>query len=224
MDYALLTRLPLFRECEKEQLAQLFDELNLKPVRFRKDDLLAMQGEKVNRLIILLTGKVKAEMLDASGKYIKVEDLIAPTPLAILFLFGAQNRFPVQAVALEECQAIVIPKPAVLKMLSMNEQILKNYLDISADFAARLTKKLHLMSFRTIRQKIASHLLELAAKAQGDTFKLDRTKTALAEYFGVARQSLEREFTSMQQEGLIEVKQKIVILKHKSLLQQLLEQ
>ena len=46
-------------------------------------------------------------------------------------------------------------------MLSMNETILKNYLDISADFASRLSRKLHFMSFRTIRQKTAMYLLHL---------------------------------------------------------------
>lgn len=223
MDYTLLTQVNLFRGCDAARLAELFNELKIKPIRFRKDNLLAMQGERVNHLIILLNGRVKAEMIDDSGKFIKVEDLIAPTPLAILFLFGAHNRFPVQAIALEECEAVVIPKASVLRLLSMDEQILQNYLDISADFAARLTKKLHLMSFRSIRQKIASHLLEQYKRAQSDTFRLDRTKTALAEYFGVARQSLEREFTAMQNDGLIHMQQKQITLRDKSALQQLLE-
>ena len=100
-------------------------------------------------------------MTAPSGKVVKVEDVEAPNPLAILFLFGQDNRFPVQATARENVDAIVLPKQSVLKMLSMNETILKNYLDISADFASRLNRKLHFMSFRTIRQKIAMYLLHL---------------------------------------------------------------
>ena len=101
-------------------------------------------------------------MTDPSGKVVKVEDIEAPNPLAVLFLFGRDNRFPVQATAREHVEAVVIPKRSVLKMLSMNETILKNYLDISADFASRLSRKLHFMSFRTIRQKTAMYLLHLA--------------------------------------------------------------
>lgn len=121
---------------------------------------------------------------------VKIEDIEVPSPLAILFLFGQENRFPVQATAQEDVTAIVIPKYSVLRVLSMNETLLKNYLDISADFAARLSRKLYLMSFRNIRQK-------------SDVVLLDRTKRALAEYFGVARPSLEREISRMEADGLI---------------------
>ena len=107
-------------------------------------------------------------------------------------------------------------------MLSMNETILKNYLDISADFASRLSRKLHFMSFRTIRQKIAMYLLHLAKVSGSDTVGLDKTKAALAEYFGVSRTSLEREMTRMQQEGLIVAERRQVTIRKKKELAQLI--
>ena len=110
--------------------------MNIHENSFKKGEILALQDEPANRLIILLKGSVKAEMTDPSGKVVKVEDIEAPNPLAVLFLFGRDNRFPVQATAREHVEAVVIPKQSILKMLSMNETILKNYLDISADFAS----------------------------------------------------------------------------------------
>ena len=181
-----------------------------------------MQDEPVNRLILLLKGSVKAEMTDASGKVVKVEDIEAPNPLAILFLFGENNRFPVQATARERVEAVVIPKQSILRMLSMSEAILKNYLDISADFATRLSRKLHFMSFRTIRQKVAMYLLQLAKKSGSDTVVLDKTKAALAEYFGVSRPSLEREITHMQRDGLIEAGRKTIRILRKEELARLI--
>lgn len=220
MDYALLAQTPLFRGISADNLEKLFAELNISKSCFRKGEMLAMQDEPVNRLIILTKGSVKAEMTDPSGKVVKVEDIEAPNPLAILFLFGQYNRFPVQATAREEVEAAVIPKQCVLQLLSTNETILKNYLDISADFAARLSRKLHFMSFRTIRQKIAMYLLELAKKSGSDTVELDRTKASLAEYFGVSRPSLERELTHMQQDGLLSAeRRRITILRKQELVQ-----
>ncbi len=204
MNLSVLTKIPLFRSVPEAELERLFAELKITETAFRKGDILAMQDELVNRLIILLSGSVKAEMTDPSGRIVKVEDIEAPSPLAILFLFGAENRFPVQATAREDVTTAIIPRPSVLRMLSMNETILKNYLDISADFATRLSRKLHFMSFHTIRQKLAVYLLDLSRKQGTDTVTLDRPKSALAEYFGVARPSLERELTRMRQEGLID--------------------
>ncbi len=215
MNLAALLEIPLFRSLTEFELERIFAELKITETRFKKGEILAMQDEPATRLIILLTGSVTGEMADPSGKVAKVEDIHAPSPLAILFLFGHDNRFPVQATAREDGTALIIPKQSVLRMLSMNEMLLKNYLDISADFAARLSRKLNMMSLRTIRQKFAVYLLELSKKQRSDTVTLDRPKSALAEYFGVARPSLEREITRMQDDGLIDAKRRRLSIRDK---------
>lgn len=215
MDVDVLTRIRLFRGVEPAELQRVFSELKISETRFDKGDILAMQDEPANRLIILTRGSVAGEMSDPSGRVVRVEDVEAPNPLAILFLFGEKNRFPVQATAREDGTAIVIPKQSVLRMLSMNETLLKNYLDISADFAGRLSRKLHFMSFRTIRQKLAVYLLELSQKQGRDIVELDMTKAALAGYFGVSRTSLEREITRMEEDGLIAPRRNVVTISDK---------
>ncbi len=212
MNITTLLKIPLFRSVPATELERIFAELKITETHFCKGDILAMQDEPVNRLIILLTGSVKGEMTDAAGRIAKVEDIEAPSPLAILFLFGTENRFPVQAIAREDTTAVIISRQSVLRMLSMNETLLKNYLDISADFATRLSRKLNMMSLHTIRQKLAVYLLDLVKKQGADTVTLDRSKSALAEYFGVARPSLERELTAMQRDALIAAERKTITI------------
>jgi len=216
MDFASLTRIPLFRGVGEQALESLFSKLNIRETPFRKGDILAMQDEPVNRLIILTRGSIKGEMTDPSGRLVKVEDVEAPSPLAILFLFGNDNRFPVQATAREAGSAVVIPRDSVLRMLLLNPAILKNYLDISADFASRISRKLHFMSFRTIRQKLSLYLLQQSKTAGSATVVLDRPKASLAEYFGVSRPSLEREITRMRQDGLIAADRRTITILDRS--------
>ncbi len=215
MDYTVLSKIPLFNSLKENEIIRIFSELKIIETKFRKDELLALQDELCNRLIILLSGSVKGEMIDPSGRLVKVEDIYAPNPLAILFLFGRNNRFPVQVTACEDVTTLIIPKQSVLRMLGMNETLLRNYLDISADFATRLSQKLHFMSFRTIRQKLAVYILDLSKISQYNVIELDKTKSALAEYFGVSRPSLERELTKMQQDGLITTNKKKIEIKNK---------
>lgn len=89
MDYSALTHIPLFGQITPDELEGIFNELNIHENSFKKGEILALQDEPANRLIILLKGSVKAEMTDPSGKVVKVEDIEAPNPLAVLFLFGA---------------------------------------------------------------------------------------------------------------------------------------
>lgn len=218
MDFHALSRSPLFSKMSNEEMELLFVAFRVDEVKFKKGEILAMQDEPVNRLIILIRGSVKAEMADPSGKVTKVEDIFAPYPIAILFLFGENNRFPVQATARESTDAIIIPKKSFLQMLSKSERLLKNYLDLSANYASRLSRKLYYMSFRTIRQRLAMYILDLSTKSESDTITLDRSKASLAEYFGVSRPSVEREITNLQKEGFIQVdKKQISILRKKEL-------
>jgi CRP-like cAMP-binding protein len=220
MDYSTLSQTPLFKGILPAEIEHLFDDTSSYEKEYKRGSILAEQDEPCNRLIILLKGKVRAEMTDPSGKVVKVEDIQAPSPLAILFLFGTNSRFPVQATADEDSIALVVPKQRVLQMLGKNELLLKNYLDISADFASRLSQKLYFMSFRTIRQKLSMFLLELSRKQGGDAVEMDRTKSSLSEYFGVSRPSLERELSNMQQDGWILIdKKKITLLRKESLVQ-----
>ncbi len=221
MNYTALTHTALFAGISSEEIGTLLQEFAINEKQIKKGEILALQDEPCNRLIVLLTGAAKGEMSDASGKVVKVDDIVAPNPLAILFLFGPDNRFPVQATATEDSTAIVIPKQVVLKMLARNETLLKNYLDISATFAARLSRKLHFMSFRTIRQKLAMYLLDLSRKTGSDTVLLDRTHLSLAEFFGVSRQALERELKQMAADGLIGIDGKQITLPYKQKLMQL---
>lgn len=218
MDASTLSKIPLFHALEEGELTRIFAELNIYEAHFEKDALLALQDEPCDRLIVLLKGSVKAEMTDPSGRVIRVEDISAPNPLAILFLFGQNNRFPIQITAREEVEALVISKASVLKMLGLNSTLLKNYLDTSAEFASRLSQKLHFMSFRTIKQKLATYLLKLSKETQSNRVELDKTKSALAEYFGVSRPSLERELSVMQQDGLIVARKKKIEITNKEAL------
>lgn len=221
MDHAIILKMPLFKGVLLSEIDDMLTSFSLSEKEFRKGAVLAEQDEACNRLILLLKGRVRAEMTDPAGKVVKVEDVEAPSPLAILFLFGMNSKFPVRATADTDCTVLVIPKQSVLKMLGRNENLLKNYLDISAEFAARLSQKLFFMSFRTIRQKISMFLIELSRTQHSETVELNKTKSSLAEYFGVSRPSLERELSNMQQDGWIAIEKKKISLLRLDLLTQL---
>ncbi len=129
-----------------------------------KKKLLLVAGEPARNLYIIISGSVKGEMIDYSGKTIKIEDIEAPKPLATAFLFGKENKFPVTVTANNEVKILSIPVSEFLKLLQMNQQILKNYLNIISTRAQFLSQKLHFLSFKTIKEKMAHFLLNRQAK------------------------------------------------------------
>ena len=214
---------PLFRGITPERLFADLEEISFHTLSYKKGEILAQQGAVCNRLVILTKGSVRGEMIDYSGRLIKVEDIAAPRAIAPLFLFGEENRYPVEVTANEPTEVIELPKSSVLSLFRKNEQFLENYMNLSANYARTLADKLFFMSFKTIRQKLASYLLRML-KQQGDSpIQLDRSQQELADYFGVSRPSLARELAHMQDEGLIKTDRKLVHILRKEDMMQLIQ-
>lgn len=190
---------------------------------YKKGEILARQGDVCNRLVILTKGSVRGEMIDYSGRLIKVEDIAAPRAIAPLFLFGEENRYPVEVTANEPTEVIEIPKTSVLELFRKNEQFLENYMNLSANYARTLSDKLFFMSFKTIRQKIASYLLRLYKQQQQLHITLDRSQQELSDYFGVSRPSLARELAHMQEDGLLTADRKQITILQKEELVRLIQ-
>ena len=216
----ILANNPLFNGIAPNVLTEDLREINFHTRIYRKGEILANQGDVCNRLVILIKGSVRGEMIDDSGRLIKVEDIAAPRAIAPLFLFGNENRYPVEVTANEATEVIEIPKTSVLKLFRKNEKFLENYMNLSANYAHTLSDKLFFMSFKTIRQKLASYLLRLSNQQQSEHITLNRSQQQLSDYFGVSRPSLARELAHMQEDKLIIADRKqITILQKQALIQ-----
>lgn len=214
---------PLFRGITPERLFADLEEISFHTRSYKKGEILAQQGAVCNRLVILTKGSVRGEMIDYSGRLIKVEDIAAPRAIAPLFLFGEENRYPVEVTANEPTEVIELPKSSVLSLFRKNEQFLENYMNLSANYARTLSDKLFFMSFKTIRQKLASYLLRLYKQQQQTHITLNRSQQELSDYFGVSRPSLARELAHMQEDGLLIADRKHITILQKEQLVRLIQ-
>jgi CRP-like cAMP-binding protein len=205
---------PILKGVPTESLSVLFTKLQFQIKSYEKDDILAIQGDEVNRLMILLSGSVRGEMTDFSGHIIKIEDVAAPKPLAGAFLFGNENRFPVDVLANEPVNVLVIYREEFLKLLRRNETIQMNYLNLVGSKAQFLSKKIKFLSFKTIKGKIAHYLIGLKQDADG-YIRIPSSQQELADLFGVARPSVARALGEMEDEGLISAHCKMVKILNK---------
>ena len=219
----VLVNNPLFRGITPERLFADLEEISFHTRSYKKGEILAQQGAVCNRLVILSIGSVRGELIDYSGRLIKVEDIAAPRAIAPLFLFGEENRYPVEVTANEPTEVIELPKSSVLSLFRKNEQFLENYMNLSANYARTLSDKLFFMSFKTIRQKLASYLLRLYKQQQQTHITLDRSQQELSDYFGVSRPSLARELAHMQEDGLLIADRKHITILQKEQLVRLIQ-
>jgi CRP-like cAMP-binding protein len=201
-------------------LETIFSKISYSVKSFKKGQTIAQREEEIKNLCIVIDGVVKGEMVDFSGKILKIEEIQAPQPLAHAVMFSNINQFPVDVVALIDCKILFIPRADVLRLMQSNEIILNNFLNAVSNRAHFLTKKLWFLSFKTIKEKVAHYLLSLAKSDTKTTIILPKSHQELAEFFGVTRPALARVLGEMHDEGIISVnRREICIIDKRKLLE-----
>lgn len=204
MDYSQLANSPLFKGADIESIIASIPE---RVKKYASGSLIALAGEEVTSLIIVINGTVKGEMVDIAGKVIKIEDIQAPGALAPAFIFGKMNKFPVNVIAVSDAELLFIDKPDLLKILMKNDALLVNFLNLISNRSQFLSEKIKFLNFKTLKSKIANFILQKAGKDRV-SINLEMTQNDLADFFAVARPSVARAIGDLESEGFIEAKGK----------------
>ncbi len=208
----LLRECTLFKGMSDEEISGVLSGHMGRTRNYVAGSLVVQSGDEVRFLHILLRGSVKGEMVDYTGKVIKIEDIAPPRPLAPAFLFGNNNRYPVNITTAEDVEVLSIPRDRFLIMLQQSEQVLVNFVNIVSSRGQFLSNKIKFLSFTTIKGKLAQYLLDLSAMAGSDRFTLPHSQAQLSELFGVARPSIGRAIVELNQDGTLSTEGKQVIL------------
>lgn len=193
---------PLFFGIPDNEMETLINDVHYQIKHYNKNEVIAFSGDECKSLQMVVEGTVRGEMMDMAGRVLKIEDISAPRPLAVAFLFGQKNRYPVTITANEDVKILVLPRNSVIRLIQTSEIFLTNFMNAISNRAQFITDRLKFHSFQNLRGKLADYLLELDDENKGIVF-LGTTQENLAELFGVARPSLSRTIRELHNEGLI---------------------
>lgn len=200
-----LSYCPLFRGMTQQEHDEFLDRNVREILTYSKGEIVVRQGDPIRSVMLLVQGSVRTEMITLEGNVLDIDILEAVIPLAPSFIYGAKNNYPVDVIAVETTIFLKISKEAWLDEMGNNKQLLTNFLTLNADLTLFLTNKLQMISLKSLRKKLATFFLEKTT-AENGSFVLKRSRTQLAEYFGVQRQSLARSLKEMEDEGIILLK------------------
>jgi len=193
---------PLFKGLETEDINSLINRSSHQIKQFSNKEVLAYSGEKVEKAMIILEGKLQGEMIDFAGNSLKIEEMEPPQMVAAAFLYGPQSAFPVNLSAISEGKMLVIFKNDFTQLLAADQRVLSNYLNIISGKAQFLSRKITFLSFKTIKEKIAYYLIQ-NFKPGNQVVIINQSQKGLAEMLGVARPSLARTISEMEADQLI---------------------
>lgn len=216
----------LFREITPKEQERILSCSKATVVSYHDSEYIFSQGEEPSKLFLLLEGQVLLSKNFASGKrnvlfYIEPGSVFGET-----FLFAEARNYWYDAVAQGNVRTLEIPWKFFYgfcqNACEHHQKITRNMLEILSERNFQMTRKLHLLSGTTLRERIVLWLLEegtasagempLKKEDKGIKVRIMMNREELADYLGTTRPSLSRELMKMQEEGLIQVEKKFIYI------------
>jgi len=218
----VFARLPLFAALQPQQRERLAQ--HTREQRISRGETLFRRGDTANGFYVVIFGQIKL-VIDSPQGDEKVVEIIHQRQSfgeAVMFL----NRpYPVSAVSLNDTLLLHVPKSALDASLAEDPTFARAML---AGLSARLhalVKDVEAYSIRSTTQRVIGYLLQQCPDdAEGEvTVELPTSKLLVASRLSITPETLSRIFGKLQQEHLILVQGRSVVIPDVKALQDYVE-
>lgn len=209
-------KISIFSTLKPEQLDELSKSILTQD--YRKGNIIFSEGDSSNKLYIIGSGSVKTYKYTKEGKaqifcVLSKGDFIGDLSLL------KTERHEYTAEALEDSTICFLSKEAFDMLLLKNPEISIVILEKLHDKLVGLENLIQTLSTKDMESRIATFLVNLARKFHYESssetiIDLPLNREDIGNYIGVTRETVSRTLSSMQDQGLIELKgTKRIILK-----------
>ena len=202
-----LQRNRLFRDISSEEIDKMIKCSKSQAKEYVQEEYIFRQGQKPSKLFLILDGTVMIAKDFASGKRDVLFLVEKGDVFGEMFLFSDEKNYWYDAIAQGRVKTMEIPWSFFYgfckNACAHHQMITRNMLEIQSEKNFIMTRKLHLLSGTTLRERIAIWLMD--QEEYKEQIHLSMNREELADYLGTTRPSLSRELMKMQQDGLIDV-------------------
>jgi CRP-like cAMP-binding protein len=181
-------------------------------VAFRKEDNLTKQGAFASYILFIISGWAKLYIEGDQGRNFNLR-IVRPGEFVGLSAIFLKNIFSYSCVALTDCQAILVEKETIARLVKENGEfgfsIMKRYMELNGDLYAVLHKVL----YRQMNGRMSETLLYLDSfKAENPEIFQLLSRKDIAEFAGISTESAIKLLKSFEKEGFIELNEKDIQL------------
>lgn len=194
----------MFKNLTKKEILDLFKDSKYAIKKYNKEDIIALEGHPCNSIGLVLDGGVDIKRFLPGDKVVLMSSFSKGNLFGEVITFSDVNLYPATVVSNSKSEIIFIDKYDFIDFCSNHKDVLISFLNDITNKIVELNKTIKTVSFISIRQKIASFLLDEYQLQKNNFIKMPTTKTKIAESLGVPRPSLSREFINMKNDNLID--------------------
>ena len=203
-----LKTMKLFYGIQESEMTAMLGCIGAYLKEYKKNQYIITLEENVEAVGILLSGKVDMIKEDLWGNKTLLVSMQKGELFGESFSCGIVKNATVSFVADTASMILFLPFSRILRTCNMpckfHHRLIENMVTVIAEKNIVLMDKVDILSKKTLREKIATYLLQEASKQQSLYFDIPLGRVQLAEYLCVDRSALTRELNTMKAEGYID--------------------
>ncbi|TLS37831.1 Crp/Fnr family transcriptional regulator [Pseudalkalibacillus caeni] len=206
-----LKKIPLFKELTEDEIDKITHIALTR--KYRQRMLVFMQGDPLDRVFFIISGKVKIYKTDSTGK----EQIVSILQDGEMFPhagFFRKGDYPAHAEVVEPSTMIVIPVADFEKILLENPEVCMKLFRVMGEKIIDLQHRLEEQIMQNTYEQILSLLLRLC-KLYGSTsekgvtvLNTHFTNKELANMIGTSRETVSRTLTQLKKKKLVNISEK----------------
>ncbi len=197
----------LFNGINEDNIKSLLPCLKANIKEFSKDQFIFHQGDIIEKVGIILDGKIKIERVDFWGNNTILRTLSKNEMFGEIYAFE-KAPLELSIIASTECKILFLDFNKIIKPCNIacafHTDLIINLLQIFAKKTTLMNKKLEILSKRSIEDKLLSYLKSISLKNNSKTFSIPYNRQELADFLVVNRSALSKELMKLKKEGIID--------------------
>lgn len=199
-----LTNSPLFKGIEEPNIEKQLTTIEHQIKEYKKGELIAIEEDNCEELGIVVFGNIQIQKSYPSGKVVVLDILGQGDIFGEIIVFSKEHRFPATILSITDSTILLLSKTGIKQLCKENECFLENFLQSLTSKILMLNRKVKILSYKTLKEKIADLLMEEYKHQQTLVLTLPYDRKEMADLLGIPRPSLSRELSIMKEEGLID--------------------
>ncbi len=212
----VLAKLPIFAELTPAQMSFLTDRVVSK--QFAAGELIFAEGEPCLGMYVVERGHIRIFKSSPGGRE-QVLSIDGPgSSVAELPVFDG-GPYPASGSAVDDATVLLVRKQDFQALCVAHPEVALKVLRVVGMRLRRLVGIIEELSFTTVRRRLAAYLFRLAEREGGKTpqgieVTLPAGHQELAAQIGTVRELVSRNLSRFQQEGLLKVDGRTVVVRN----------
>lgn len=206
MEYS---HLAIFQNITNEEVESMIHCFRMRRACFEQGRTICTYGESAGEVGVLLLGQATLVRFDQAGTRTILEQVEAGSVFGEALAFTPELGDCVEVVSAGDSEVLFMEYAHLMKRCERacahHSKLVENMFQLVTEHTRRLSRRVEVLSRRSIREKLQCYFRLCRLEAGADDFTLPFTLSALADYISTDRSAMMRELKKMRDEGLVQI-------------------